>query len=80
MLISMVFVAHSTELAYAELVDMTRLDTDSGKIPLQVFRHPSKAFDTLEHSILLQKLKFNVVSGTSFQLFTNYLVNRQQIN
>ena len=61
------------------LVDRIRLDNDSGKIPLSVFLDLSKAFDTLDHSILLQKLKFYGVSGTSLQWFTIYLVNRQQL-
>ena len=70
---------HSTELASVELVDRIRLDIDSGKIPLSVFLDLSKAFDTLDHSILLQKIKFYGVSGTSLQWFTSYLVNRQQL-
>ena len=70
---------HSTQLASVELVDRIRLDIDSGKIPLSVYLDLSKAVDTLDHSILLQKLKFYGVSGTSLQWFTSYLVNRQQL-
>ena len=70
---------HSTELASVELVDRIRLDIESGKIPLSVFLDLSKAFYTLDHSILLQKLKSYGVSGTSLQWFTSYLVNRQQL-
>ena len=69
---------HQTELASVELVDRIRLDIDSGKIPLSVFLHLPKAFDTIDHPIL-QKLKFYGVSGTSLQWFTSYLVNRQQL-
>ena len=74
---------HSTELASVELVDRIRLDIDSGKIPLSVSLDLSKAFDTLDHSILFQKLQFYGVSGTSLQwftsYFTSYLVNRHQL-
>ena len=69
---------HQTELASVELVDRIRLDIDSGKIPLSVFLHLSKAFDTIDHPIL-QKLQFYGVSDTSLQWFTSYLVNRQQL-
>ena len=63
---------HSMELASVELVDRIRLDIDSGKMPLALFLDLSKAIDTLDHSILLQKLKFYGVSATSLQYFTSY--------
>ena len=37
-----------------------------------------KAFDTIDHNILLAKLEFYVVKGLSNELFKNYLTNRQQ--
>ena len=43
---------HSTELAALELVDRI-----SGKIPISIFLDFSKAFDTLDSYILLEKLK-----------------------
>ena len=39
----------------------------------------SKAFDTLDHSILLSKLKYYGVTGCSYDLLSSYLTDRFQI-
>ena len=70
---------HSTELASLELVDRVRLDMDSGKMPLSVFLDLSKAFDTLDHSILLQKLTHYGLSQAAIRWFSSYLLGRRQL-
>ena len=69
---------HSTEFASIELVDRISQYMDSGKLPLSILLDLSKAFDTLDHSILLSKLKFYGVSNTPLKWFQSYLQNRQQ--
>ena len=69
---------HSTELTAVELVDRIRLYMDKGQIPLSVFWGLSKAFDTLDHSILLTKLNFYGFSGSALMWFQSYLSHKQQ--
>ena len=69
---------HSTELATIELVDKVTHEMDIGNLPMCIFLDLSKAFDTLNHIILLNKLKYYGLNGTSLTLFENYLTNRQQ--
>ena len=69
---------HSTELASIELVDRASEYLDSGKLPISVFLDLSKAFDTLNHSILFDKLKYYGVSTTPLNWFASYLHNRKQ--
>ena len=49
---------HSTELAAIELIDRIPGYMDTGKSPITIFLDLSKAFDTLDSSILLDKLKY----------------------
>ena len=46
---------HSTEHAALELVDRIYESLDKGEIPITIFLDLSKAFDTINHSILLEK-------------------------
>ena len=49
---------HSTEFAALNLVDHLTYKLDSNQIPSNVYIDLSKAFDTLIHDILLNKLNF----------------------
>ena len=69
---------HSTEYAALELVDKITQHLDKNKTPINFYLDLSKAFDTLDHPILIHKLKFYGIKGTALQLFQSYLSNRLQ--
>ena len=46
--------------------------------PFAVFMDLSKAFDTLDHHILLKKLDFYGFSPSALRLMSSYLSDRQQ--
>ena len=69
---------HSTEHAALELIDRITNKMDTNEIPLNIFLDLSKAFDTIDHSILLNKLKYYGLKGSTLNLFQSYLSNRKQ--
>ena len=69
---------HSTELAALKLVNSLIAQMDSNNVPVNIYIDLSKAFDTLNHSILLSKLEYYGITGRSYDLLKNYLSNRSQ--
>ena len=69
---------HSTEYAAMELTDKVLKDSDEKNISLAIFMHLSKAFDTLDHNILIKKLAHYGINGTPLEWFTSYLTGRSQ--
>ena len=64
---------HSTELATIKLVDYLVKNMDENFIPCAIYLDLSKAFDTLNFDILINKLKFYGIVGTPLKLLDNYL-------
>ena len=69
---------HSTEHALIEIVDQIRLSIDKNELTCGIFIDLSKAFDTVNHDILLKKLDHYGIRGNALNLFRSYLKNRKQ--
>ena len=66
---------HLTELAALRLVDHLTNEMDNFNVHINIYIDLSKAFDSLNHSILLNKLRHYGISGCSYKLLRSYLSN-----
>ena len=69
---------HSTYMALMVLVDKITKSLEKGEFVVGVFLDFSKAFDTVNHKILLKKLEYYGIRGTALQWFESYLSERSQ--
>ena len=70
--------SHSTYLALTVLMDKLINSLENGDYVVGVFLDFSKAFDTVDHKILLSKLCHYGIRGTALDWFSSYLTNRKQ--
>jgi retron-type reverse transcriptase len=68
----------STCTAITELLDTITLALDNNCFALSLFIDVSKAFDSINHKILLSKLEHYGLRGSVYSWFRSYLSNRYQ--
>ena len=68
----------STHMALITLIDKITEALDQGELVIGIFLDFSKAFDSVDHDILLQKLELYGVQDIALKWFDSYLSNRLQ--
>ena len=69
---------YATHMALISLADKISSALDQGKNVIGIFLDFSKAFDTVDHSILLLKLEHYGIRGIALDWCRSYLSNRRQ--
>ena len=69
---------HSTTHAFINITELIKSALDQSKFACGIFVDFSKAFDTVDHNILLQKLSHYGIRGLSNKWFESYLTGRKQ--
>ena len=69
---------HATTHALTEVIDYIYKSLDDGNYVFGIYIDLKKAFDTVQHQILLQKLQYYGIRGIALDWFNSYLSNRKQ--
>ncbi len=69
---------HSTNHALLDITENIRAALDKGHYACGIFVDLQKAFDTVNHSILIKKLNHYGIRGSLLEWFKSYLNNRKQ--
>ena len=69
---------HSTQQAVITVVEKITSSLDNGDMVIGVFLDMKKAFDTVDHQILLKKLYLYGIRGNIRKWFESYLSDRSQ--
>ena len=68
---------HSCENAVSDLNGESVKNVHDGKYTIALFLDLSKASDTLEHSVIFEKMEKYGIKGNALNWFQSYLTNRQ---
>ena len=69
---------HSSYMALMLMMDQVTKALDNGECVIGIFLDFSKAFDTVNHSILIDKLYHYGIRGNALEWFRSYLSDRSQ--
>ena len=69
---------HSTLHTVISITDKIQKAIDQGYYSCGIFLDLSKAFDTVNHQIMLDKLEYCGIRGLAEQWFESYFMNRKQ--
>jgi retron-type reverse transcriptase len=69
---------HFTETALIKLTDQLLFDLDQDKVTGMVFVDFKKAFDVVDHHLLLTKLRLYRLNDSALSWFQSYVTDRQQ--
>ena len=69
---------HSTYMSLLKLVNGITEELDKGTCSIGTFIYLSKAFDTVDHKVLLIKMEQYGIRGNALLWFTRYLSERTQ--
>ena len=69
---------HSTEISLLHIIERIQKSLDNGQVACGIFLDLQKAFDTVDHSILLAKLRYYGIRGKVYDWFKSFLSDRSQ--